>query len=280
MQRPKRMSPREVDATRVGEGEEAPAQAAAAEAAHALNYVGMIRVLVVDPTMDSRSMAERSLRMDPRLVVAGPCADGASAIALAREGGVDVAVIDMRGLSVNGLDLTRILARTTPPPGIVFVADSPEFALEAFKLGVSDYVVAPYEPGRLREAVLRAASRRGLAAATTRPMQRVIVRGRQGAQIVRYEDIELVEAAEKEVWLQVGGRRMRYASTVASMEGVLPCPPFVRVHRAFIVNLDHVRRLDDGPNGAAALTVTSGAVAAVSRGYRRRLVALFGARSR
>jgi len=46
---------------------------------------------------------------------------------------------------------------------------------------------------------------------------------------------------------------------------------FCRVHRSAIVNLQRVRRLENGEDGGADLVLTTGARLAVSRRYRRDL---------
>lgn len=236
-----------------------------------------ISVLVADDEPLSLALACSTIAVDPRLIVTAQCADGASVLDALSNANVDVAVIDVNMPRVDGMAITRALARDESAPQIVFVTAHSHHALEAFELGVSDYVTKPYDPDRLRRAVLRAASRRQMQPANQSlpPMEKLLVRSRSGAHLLAYSEIELVDADEKEVWIQAGGRRFRYSSTISAMERSLPCPPFVRVHRSHIVNLDHISVLNDANNGTGSITLKSGAVAPISRRYRRRLSALF-----
>jgi two-component system LytT family response regulator len=246
-----------------------------------MNNNERVRVLVADDEPLSLGLAVQTIGLDPRLEVVRSCADGSEALQALEAGGIDVALLDIRMPGIDGLTLAKIQARRAEGAEIVFATAYGEHALQAFELGVCDYVTKPYEPERLRRAVLRAASQRRLKqnGANVRPLDRLLVRSRLGTQLVEFDQIEAVDADEKEVWLRVGTRRLRYSSTISAMELVLPCPPFVRVHRSFIVNLDHIAAWNDASNGTCSLVLSAGGEIPISRRYRRRLSSLFlGAR--
>jgi len=158
-------------------------------------------------------------------------------------------------------------------PAVVFVSAYGEHALEAFDIGVSDYITKPYEPERLRRAVMRAMTRRSGGA---EPLDQFVVKTHCGVEMVDLAHIEVIDADEKEVWLQtIEGRRYRYPSTISALELALRCPPFVRTHRSHIVNLAHVTRLRDESSGTGSIVLRSGRIAPLSRRFRRKLSSLF-----
>jgi DNA-binding LytR/AlgR family response regulator len=232
------------------------------------------RVLIADDERLSLDLAAEALRGDQRFELVALCENGPEALAKVREGAVDVAVLDIRMPGIDGRSLARLAACEEGAPAIVFLTAYGEHALEAFDIGVSDYVTKPYEPERLRRAVMRAALRR--AGGAPEPLEKLIVRTHNRVEIVELNTIEVIDADEKEVWLQTGdGRRFRYPSTLSALERILPCPPFVRTHRSHIVNLAHIVRLKDASSGAGAITLTGGSVTPLSRRYRRKLASLF-----
>lgn len=236
-----------------------------------------VRVLVADDEPLSEALATRTIEVDPRLSVVARCENGTGVVEALSAGAIDVAVLDIRMPGLDGLALARFMARSEDRPEIVFVTAFPEHAVEAFGLDVCDYVTKPYDPDRLRRAVLKAASKRQLRnhPSTLQPMERLIVRTRGGTRLVAFSEIEAIDADEKEVWLRVGSVRLRYPGRISAMENALPCPPFVRVHRSHIVNMDWIAHMSDDSSGTGEITLRSGTTIPISRRYRRRLSALF-----
>jgi DNA-binding LytR/AlgR family response regulator len=233
------------------------------------------RVLVADDEALSLGLACETLEQDPRFEIVARCADGSTALAEMRRNMVDVAVLDIRMPGIDGRALARLAASEAQCPGLVFVSAFGEHALEAFEIGVCDYVTKPYEPERLRRAVWRAATRRANGA-EAQPLEHLIVRTHASVDIVELGDIEVIDADDKEVWLQHReGRRYRYPSTLSALAKALACPPFVRMHRSHVVNLRHIVRLRDASSRTGVITLTSGATTPLSRRYRRKLSSLF-----
>ena len=67
------------------------------------------------------------------------------------------------------------------------------------------------------------------------------------------------------------GRRYLVGLRLATLEARLPNPPFLRVHRWHIVNLDHVERMRLLDNGHLEVHMKSGATVPVSRARSQEL---------
>lgn len=61
---------------------------------------------------------------------------------------------------------------------------------------------------------------------------------------VSYADIRYVEGLNNYVLLHLRHERIATYQTLRELAETLPQPPFLRVHKSFIVSLDHVRLLD------------------------------------
>ena len=66
-----------------------------------------IRVVIVDDHAMLRAGLEQLLAGEPDVVVVGKAADGAEAIALVRESGPDVVLMDLQMPGVDGVAATR-----------------------------------------------------------------------------------------------------------------------------------------------------------------------------
>jgi len=83
-----------------------------------------------------------------------------------------------------------------------------------------------------------------------------------------------IEAQDDYVLLRGEDRDYLASIRMRELEHRLPSPPFIRVHRSHIVNLDHVVRVAREIDGRLRVTMTNGASIAVSRdraGELRRL---------
>jgi DNA-binding NtrC family response regulator len=93
------------------------------------------------------------------------CAGGREAISRVAAGHVDVAVIDLRMPDVGGLDVLRAIRDTDPDCQTILMSGAAtiDSAVEAVKLGASDYLTKPFDFSRLKAllaAVKEEATRR------------------------------------------------------------------------------------------------------------------------
>lgn len=79
--------------------------------------------------------------------------DGKTALEQAQKEIFDVAFLDIEMPELNGLELGRRLKVLQPKLNIVFVTAYSEYALDAFKLYASGYLLKPVQTSRVREAL-------------------------------------------------------------------------------------------------------------------------------
>ena len=136
---------------------------------------GGLRVLVVDDEAPAREELAFLLSRD-ELVGEVTVVGGAEEALRHLDGGeVDVVLSDVHMPGLDGLDLTRAVARLPGPPAVVFVTAHEEHAVEAFDLQVVDYVLKPVRAARLAAALRRATAARPAGGGAPEPG-----RGRRG----------------------------------------------------------------------------------------------------
>jgi two-component system response regulator AtoC len=114
------------------------------------------RILVVDDEVKMRRLLEMTLRNMGQEVV--QAADGAEALSCFEESPFDLVLTDLNMPRLDGLQLLRSLReRGEEVPVIVLTAfGTIETAVEAMKLGASDYILRPFEMDTVELAVTRA----------------------------------------------------------------------------------------------------------------------------
>ncbi len=97
--------------------------------------------------------------------------------------------------------------------------------------------------------------------------ERMAVQSGSGDHLVSYEDIEYLEASRNYVSVHTKEREYLVRQTIANLEQELAERRFIRTHRSFIVNQDHVTGIEPTAGGHE-LVLASGRRVPLSRGRR------------
>lgn len=72
------------------------------------------------------------------------------AIEYVRKNHVDAALLDIDMPGLNGIEVAELMCRINPRLNIIFVTGYPEYALQAFSVPVSDFIVKPVSEDALK----------------------------------------------------------------------------------------------------------------------------------
>jgi two-component system LytT family response regulator len=88
--------------------------------------------------------------------------------------------------------------------------------------------------------------------------------------------VDWVRAAGNYVELHARGETYLVRNTLARAAAHLPTPPFLRTHRAVVVNADRIVHIETLATGEHSVVLRDGTRLPLSRRYRRRLPTLEG----
>lgn len=244
-----------------------------------------LRAVVVDDEPHAVRRLVRLLKETGRVQVVGTASHPNMALTFPGWAEVDVAFLDIVMPGMTGVELARHL------PGdllVVFITSHNEYAVQAFEVHAVDYLLKPFTPERLHEAVehvrLRLADGRREAAADPRLvalleevrqrgryLQRVPVRA--GARIVLLDtsEVDWIQAADNYVLFHSAGREYLLRETLVQLEQELDPRQFVRIHRSALVRLDRIGDMLPSVHGDFRVTLKTGAQLTLSRHYRERV---------
>jgi hypothetical protein len=126
------------------------------------------------------------------------------------------------------------------------------------------------------EASLLAAPDEGLPVEPIERPERFLVRKLGKEFLVAADDIEWLQAEGNYVNLHVKGRLYPLRSTMTALEPRLDPLRFIRVHRSYMVNLEHLVEIEPIDSGDARLRLRDGTLVPCSRRYRAALRARGG----
>ncbi len=207
----------------------------------------------------------------------------------------DLVLADVQMPGMNGLEFAQVLQNFSSPPRLIFVTAYDEYAVKAFGLDATDYLLKPVAQERLEQALERVLRRKPPAASggeTEKPrpkeeeahdkeagrLDKLPVDKENRTLLINLTDIRYAVARGDYVYIKTFDQEYLTRFSISELEKRLPSPPFLRTHRSFLVNLHNVSEIQPFFNGAYVLKVNDQehSEVQVSRGHARSLRALLG----
>lgn len=158
-----------------------------------------ITVLIADDEAIVRDGLRTIIELAPDLEVVAEAADGAEAVAAARERQPQVALVDVQMPRLDGIETTRRLLALPAPPRVLILTtfDRNDYVYEAMKAGASGFLLKTAPARQLADAVRTVAAGDALLAPaiTRRLVEQFVRRPPPGSRIPR----TLEELTEREL---------------------------------------------------------------------------------
>lgn len=245
-----------------------------------LNPMARTRVLVVEDEEPARRMLRRYLGHFPDLEIE-EASDGETALEMLQSRSWDIVLLDIEMPGVNGLSLMHYAASLPHPPAIIFTTAYSEHAVKAFEGGAVDYLLKPFSLERLRQALQRAQQRTPSPSApppASIPIPRLPIPRAEGHRLVDVPDIFAVRTEEGYLHLELRSGEIitTRAYTLRQVEERFPKPPFLRIARDALINVDAVQELLPWFSGRYKVVLRTGTIYMCSREYAAQLLKAVG----
>lgn len=227
-----------------------------------------LRALIVDDEPLARSNLLALLAADSSIAVVGQCGSAEEALSAITTLKPNIVFLDIEMPECDGFELLERID-PSPPFAIVFVTAHNQFALRAFEVGALDYLLKPFDDTRFQRMLERLKERLRLPGET----QRFIIKNGNTLDVVKFADVEWIEASDYYSTLHAGGRTYMLRRSLADLESLLAMHGFCRVHRSAIVNLEFVRALEIRADGEYEIALLDGERLRMSRRYRKPVLA-------
>ena len=241
-----------------------------------------MRVIIVDDEHLARALLREHLAAHPDIEIVGECANGFEAVKAITELQPDLVFLDIQMPKLDGFEVAELAGSRTH---YLFVTAYDQFALRAFEVHAVDYLLKPFTPVRLAQALAHARERVTHAGAgegaqveavvaqarqRQQPLERLLIRDGTRVQVVPVDTIDYIEAQDDYVAVVAGSRQWLKSQRLAELEGQLDPQHFLRVHRSYIVRVAAIARIEPAGRDGHCAVLHSGAKVPISRsGYAR-----------
>ncbi|MHA7130020.1 LytR/AlgR family response regulator transcription factor [Algoriphagus namhaensis] len=165
---------------------------------------------------------------------------------------IQLVFMDIQMPDLSGMELARVLdgKKEKADTRIIFATAYNQFAIEGYKVDALDYLLKPYSYEEFLKAAtksynyferLRKSQTTGTKVEENQP-DYIFLKVEYQLVKVKLADITHVEAYKDYVKVHLESRKSPLLSltSLKSMEELLPASQFMRVHRSYIISLDHI----------------------------------------
>ena len=202
--------------------------------------------------LDDEPLAIRSLRKKlekfPEIEIIGEATRLKKALSDISEMKPEILFLDIQLTECTGFDLLNKINYTGK---VIFVTAFDEYALRAFEINAVAYLLKPVSTERLASAIERVKSEEyyrtpdGLPVSTKfRYSDRILVVERGQIRFILLETITVISAARDYSMIEtLDGKKSIMMRSMAEWMNRLPVEHFIRIHRSYIVNINHIEKI-------------------------------------
>ncbi len=236
----------------------------------------MIRAIIIDDESLARDLIKAYLQKFNDIEIIAECGDGFQGLKAIQEHKPDLIFLDVQMPKITGFEMLELLDE---PPVVIFSTAFDQYAIKAFELNATDYLLKPYAEQRFDEAVEKAKGKigtQGAAKAELETLQetrsesdesldRIVVKTGNKIQILPLESISHFEAQDDYVAIHSEQGKFLKLLRMKHLENRLPQGEFVRIHRSHIVNVKQIEKLELYEKDSYLLSLKTGSQLPVSR---------------
>ncbi len=248
-----------------------------------------ISALIVDDEKPAREELAYLLKSFPEISLIGQARNGLEALTLIKDKSPDLVFLDVEMPGLDGFAVLRKLVdRRVKLPHVIFATAYDHYAVQAFEVNAVDYLLKPFDKARVARAVARARQLLASAPAGAQHLETLLESLSRGAapptklllktsqRLLLIDSNELVFATIEDGTITLATRELEGTSnyrTLEDLQETLDPRRFWRVHRSYVVNVNHIKEVVPWFKSSYQLRLNDrrGSTVPVSRTQTRRL---------
>jgi DNA-binding LytR/AlgR family response regulator len=211
-----------------------------------------LKCIAVDDEPLALQLVCKYIEQTAFLELIGQFSSAIEALGFINQHEVQLIFMDIQMPDLSGMELARVLdgKKDSEHTRIIFATAYHQFAIEGYKVDALDYLLKPYSYEDFLNAATKAynyferKSRSQVIGSgkTEQPLDYIFLKVEYQLVKVMLDDITHVEAYKDYVKVHLRSKSSPLLSltTLKNMEELLPDGKFMRIHRSFIISLDHI----------------------------------------
>jgi two-component system, LytTR family, response regulator LytT len=207
----------------------------------------MIAVIAIDDEPLALQLIVDYIQQTPDLMLAGQFENPLEAAQYISKNLIDIVFTDIQMPGLNGIEFTKSMVNS---PVVIFTTAFSKYAIEGFKLDITDYLLKPFTYEEFLTSVHKAER---MIRSTTKPADEILsnndflfLKSDYKIKRINFGNIIYIEGLKEyvKVYTTHSDNPILSLSSLKILEIKLPADKFMRVHRSFIVNLEKIETID------------------------------------
>lgn len=208
----------------------------------------MLRILICEDQVENAIYLRGILEEIEGIEVVGHAPDGTAAVAMAKKLSPHVVFMDIGLPGMDGLSTIEIIKGINPDVFTVITTAFAEYALDAYRLYVYDYIVKPYKRARVVKTITNIMKIKddrdiGIKIPPHNRIGRIVIKTRDEIIFLDQHEIIMVERDDAKSCIYTGKEVFETYDSLSSLEERLDKGMFFRSHRGYLVNIHYVDRI-------------------------------------
>lgn len=199
-------------------------------------------VLIVDDEFLARKLLSEYVTKVSFLNLVDTCADATAAMQVLSNEQIDILLLDIQMPDITGIELLKSL---NSKPAVILTTAYSEYAVDAFTLGVSDYLLKPFDYARFMQAINKVVDNHVPDKQNDEPTNDyLMVKADYKLYKINFDELLFIEGQHEYVTFHTKTKRITALYSLRNLEDTLPKDKFVRTHKSFIVSIKNIEDID------------------------------------
>lgn len=241
-----------------------------------------LKAIIVDDEESARDVLENLLiRFCPEVTIVAKSTNVLDAVEVIKAHQPDIVFLDIQMPNYAGYEIVNFFTELNFE--IIFVTAYDNYAIHAFEIAATDYLLKPIEIDRLKESVARVVTKKDVKAQQqrmallkstleTKKISNIIVTDKSQQHIIAIENIIAVEAQESYCIIHTKDQTYCASKNLKHFETILQSLPcFFRAHKSWLINKDYLKAYSKSD---LTITLTNGLLTKLSKYKKNEFEAL------
>ena len=216
---------------------------------------GKIKAVIIDDEKLARDIIRTYLKKFDNVELLAECSNGFEGLKAIGELNPDLIFLDIQMPKLSGFEMLEVLEN---PPQIIFTTAFDQYALRAFEVNATDYLLKPFSEERFADAlgkVIRQMTDESSGKQKVMDLmkqienredflERVVVKTNHKIVVIPADNIMLIEAQDDYAMIHTDEGRLLKQKTMKFFEENLNPEEFIRIHRSYIVKLSFIQQIE------------------------------------